>query len=90
MAQEEKSPLLADTDGDDYSYPNPRKRISNVPQELKGVITNVNGTINTSSSSSSLLDFDYVVCVFVVTFDTRSGIAYNQLNVSLVGSYLYH
>ncbi|CAG2208217.1 Protein LCHN [Mytilus edulis] len=73
MAQEEKSPLLADTDGDDYNYPNPRKRVWHVPPELKGVVTG-NGTINTSSSSSSLAcDFDFVVCVFVVTFDTRSG-----------------
>ena len=74
MAGEEKSPLLADTDADDYNYPNPRKRIANVPPELKGV-TNVNGNIKASSSSSSIVvDFDYVVCVFVVTFDTRSGI----------------
>ncbi|XP_071174373.1 DENN domain-containing protein 11-like [Mytilus edulis] len=73
MAQEEKSPLLADTDGDDFNYPNPRKRVWHVPPELKGVVTG-NGTINTSSSSSSLAcDFDFVVCVFVVTFDTRSG-----------------
>ena len=73
MAGEDKSPLLADTDGDDYNYPNPRKRIAHVPPELKGV-TNVNGNLNASSSSSSIVvDFDYVVCVFVVTFDTRSG-----------------
>ena len=72
MAAEERQALLNATDDDEYEGAYNRKshfRTSNI--RGNGDVSNV---VSPSSTLSQIVpEIDNVVCVFVVTFDTRSG-----------------
>ncbi|KAJ8302431.1 hypothetical protein KUTeg_018827, partial [Tegillarca granosa] len=77
MADEEKAPLLKFSEDDENE--GPRQRLQHIRQAdaLRGITGFTDGTISISASasvSSNLAESsDHIVCVFVVTFDTRSG-----------------
>ena len=72
MADDEKSPLLKFSDDDEHDGLHHRRPPGG---GYRGVGQHIDGKIavSASMSTSSLAEPDHVVCVFVVTFDTRSG-----------------
>ncbi|KAK3085670.1 hypothetical protein FSP39_006920 [Pinctada imbricata] len=75
MADDEKSPLLKFSDDDEHEGLHYRRPGGHHGNSYKGLGQNLDGkiTVSSSVSSSSLAETDHIVCVFVVTFDTRSG-----------------
>ncbi|XP_074644724.1 DENN domain-containing protein 11-like isoform X2 [Tubulanus polymorphus] len=82
MAEDEKSPLLDNFESNSVEYRGNnrdntiRHRLHNnenrtgLPGHQDGV---ERGTISASTSASNLTDADYIVSIFVIAFDTRTG-----------------
>ena len=79
MADEEKAPLLVNEEPDPVDYRGPRQKIRSLYQSERvsgGFASGDEGRINISASNSisNLAEIDQIVSIFVVAFDTRSGI----------------
>lgn len=75
MAADDKSPLLNGTEEDEFDIP--RQKIKSLYQSsnVAGYSDGDDETINISgsTSASNLAEYDHIVAIFVVAFDTRSG-----------------
>ncbi|XP_060083226.1 DENN domain-containing protein 11-like [Ylistrum balloti] len=69
MAADERAPLLKFSEEDDYDGPRNRKTNYRLPSQFPGLGDPADDFI----LPLPLSETDHIVCVFVVTFDTRSG-----------------
>lgn len=89
MADDDKSPLLK-LEEDEDEIDSPRRQIHSLFQrENNHVIEEEAINISGSNSASNLAEDDHIVAIFVVAFDTRSGVLQLQLVLNLLRVHCY-